>query len=346
MKVLSIRLLPILFFTSFCSGLLWHYFGYSVKAPSGPHNIKHDPPKSKENIIIDQLLLNYTTKWKKQEKNSESFRSMLGSSCDAISSALVTQINSPVGTNISYESSKKKLLVSPSIFEMFLKENPFKKAPWKSCAVVGNGGILANSRCGKQIDSAAYVIRCNLPPLSNGHERDTGRKTSLVTANPSLLNRKYHGIRKNQQSFVDNMQLYGNALLLLPAFSFQYNTGVSFRALYSLKDRSNTHPRAVFFNPIYLKRLAGFWRGHGIRAARLSSGIMMVSMALELCNDVHLFGFWPFETHPYTGQKLSNHYYDNQPVNKRMHKMPAEFKTLLDLHYKGVIHLHLGECTN
>ncbi|MCI4384929.1 hypothetical protein PGIGA_G00044530 [Pangasianodon gigas] len=346
MKVFIIRLLSILFFTSFCSVLLWHYFCHSDAAANGASRVKQKPAKSKENVSIDKLIANYTSKWKKQKKNIESYRSLLGKSCNAISNALVTKGNSPVGKNITYDASNKKLVVTPALFNKFPKENPFKKAPWDSCAVVGNGGILAKSSCGKQIDSATFVIRCNLPPLSNGHERDTGNKTSLVTANPSILFQKYHGLNKHRRPFVEDMQLYGDALLLLPAFSFRRNTAVSLRALYSLQDLSDSGPRAVFFNPAYLKSLAGFWRGQGIRSFRLSTGIMMASLALELCNNVHLYGFWPFGTHPYTRQPLTNHYFDNRPVNKRMHAMPAEFKALLNLHNKGVIHLHLGECTN
>ncbi|KAK3520676.1 hypothetical protein QTP70_030552, partial [Hemibagrus guttatus] len=281
-------------------------------------------------------------------KESFFFRSLLGKHCNAISNALVTQDNSPVGTNISYDASKKKLLVTPALFNVLPKENPFKKAPWKTCAVVGNGGILANSSCGKQIDSASFVIRCNLPPLSNGHEKDTGEKTSLVTANPSILFQKYHGLNKQttRQSFVEAMHLYGNALIMLPAFSFGQNTGVSMRALDSLQNHGTDVPEVVFFNPKYLRSLAGFWRGQGIRSMRLSSGMMMISLALELCNNVHLYGFWPFSIHPYTYQNLTNHYYDNKQVNKRMHAMPTEFKALLNLHELGVIHLQLGECTS
>lgn len=155
---------------------------------------------------------------------------------------------------------------------------------------------------------------------------------------------RYQALNERRRSFVEDMQSYGDALLLLPAFSYPQNTAVSLRAFYSLEDFNNCGPQPVFFNPQYLKSLAGFWRGQGIRAARLSTGIMMASLALELCNNVHLYGFWPFGTHPYTYQQLTNHYYDNKPANNRVHAMSAEFKSLLHLHDKGVIHLHLGEC--
>ncbi|XP_058269405.1 alpha-N-acetylneuraminide alpha-2,8-sialyltransferase-like isoform X4 [Hemibagrus wyckioides] len=326
-------------------------------AASGPENVKQNPAESnnaaaKEKVpeinqseIIANLLANYTSIWTKQEKNLISFRSLLSDSSDAISNATVSQENSPVGKTFTFDGDPKRSLeVTPALFNLFPKESPFKTAPWDSCAVVGNGGILANSSCGKQIDSASFVIRCNLPPLSNGHERDTGNKTDLVTANPSILVEKYHALNEHRRSFVENIQIYGDALLFLPAFSFHRNTAVSLRALYTMEDFNSHGPRPVFFNPEYLSNLAKFWHDQGIHSLRLSTGIMVASLALELCNNVHLYGFWPFGIHPYTQQPLSNHYYDDRPVNKRMHAMPAEFEALLNLHNKGIIRLHLDEC--
>ncbi|XP_046722118.1 putative uncharacterized protein DDB_G0282133 isoform X2 [Silurus meridionalis] len=332
-------------------------------ADSNPHNVQENPVNSKnpvdsnpkveehENIneddLINLLLVNYTSKWKKHEKNSKTFTSYLSSTCSAITNATVTQGNAPVGTKFTYDGdNKRSMTVTPELFKVFPKENPFQTAPWETCAVVGNGGILANSSCGKEIDAASFVIRCNLPPLNNGHENDTGRKTSLVTANPSIFVEKYSALNEYRRPFLEDMQLYGDALVLLPAFSFRRNTAVCLRALYSLEDYSNNGPRPIIFNPTYLNSLAQFWREQGIQSLRLSTGIMMASLALELCKNVHLYGYWPFGKHPITHQQLTNHYYDNRPVNKRMHAMPDEIKALMNLHNKGVIHLHLENCAN
>ncbi|XP_060757930.1 alpha-2,8-sialyltransferase 8F-like [Neoarius graeffei] len=362
MKLLFIRLvylLSIILFVSFSSVLLWDNFSKSALTLSGPRTIrdaaatskqlkvKQNPANKKKNAVIDKLLASYSTSWEKQKDTFKKYRSLLGSTCNAISNAVVTQSNSPVGTNFTYDGLKKKIkVVTPDLFSIFPKESPFQKAPYGTCAVVGNGGILANSSCGKQIDSATFVIRCNLPPLTDVHKLDTGQKTNLVTANPSILFQKYQALNERRRSFVEDVQVYRDALLLLPAFSFQRNTAVSLRALYSLEDLKKSCPRPIFYNPTYLNNLATFWRNQGIRAKRLSTGMMMVSLALELCNNVHLYGFWPFETHPYTHQELPNHYYDNRPANKEVHAMPAEFESLLNLHNKGVIHLQLGECAN
>ncbi|XP_047657098.1 alpha-N-acetylneuraminide alpha-2,8-sialyltransferase-like [Tachysurus fulvidraco] len=305
-------------------------------AASDPDKVKQNPAKNNNVAASDP---------DKVKQNPAKSKSLLRNNSDAISNATVTQDNSPVGKKITYDGDFKRTQeVTPALFSLFPKESPFKYAPWDSCAVVGNGGIIANSSCGKQIDSSSYVIRCNLPPLDNGYERDTGHKTNLVTANPSIFFEKYHALNERRRSFVEDIQIYGDALLFLPAFSFRQNMAVSLRVIYAIEDININGPRPVFLNPEYLSSLAKFWRAQGIHSLRLSTGIMMVSLALELCNNVHLYGFWPFGIHPYTHQKLSNHYYDNRPVNKRIHAMPAEFKALLDLHNKGVIHLHLEEC--
>uniref|UniRef100_A0A3B5MPY1 ST8 alpha-N-acetyl-neuraminide alpha-2,8-sialyltransferase 6 n=1 Tax=Xiphophorus couchianus TaxID=32473 RepID=A0A3B5MPY1_9TELE len=214
---------------------------------------------------------------------------------------------------------------------------------WDTCAVIGNGGIVANSSCGKMINSADFVIRCNLPPLSDGYEKDVGTKTNLVTANPTILFKKFESLVGRRRPLMEKLSSYGNSMLLLPAFSFGMNTAVCMRTLYTIQDfESAIHP--VFINPEYLIKLSKFWHAHGLKEARLSTGVMMTSLALELCDDVHLYGFWPFGIHPFNFKNLTNHYYDDMKPNTNFHSMPVEFSILLQLHRNGVLRLHLGDC--
>ncbi|KAK7940068.1 hypothetical protein WMY93_003394 [Mugilogobius chulae] len=247
--------------------------------------------------IISKVVKSYSQTWTKQEDNFSKFRSQLSSRCNGFHKAIVTQSNTPVGTRLVYDGEKKKSLqVNKDVFNTFLKDNPFSNRSLDTCAVVGNGGILANSSCGEAIDSAQFVIRCNLPPLENDYGKHVGNKTDIVTANPSI--------------FLEN-----------PI-------------------------RPIFFNPEYLQRLAAFWRSQGLRAVRLSTGLIMASLALEVCDNVHLYGFWPFGNHPNGLTPLTNHYYDDRQTKKKFHAMPAEFELLLKLHNQGVLRLHVGQCPN
>ncbi|ROL27947.1 Alpha-2,8-sialyltransferase 8F [Anabarilius grahami] len=272
-------------------------------------------------------------------------KSLLSSKCHAVSKAVVTQNNTPLGSIVNYDGERRKpVQVTKALFNILAKEQPFGNATWESCAVVGNGGILTNSSCGEEINSAQFVIRCNLPPLDNRYEKDVGNKTNLVTANPSILHEKFSGLMERRRPFVESLHPYGQALMLLPAFSYGHNTPVSLRAFYTLEDFGNNGPLPVFLNPEYMRRLSEFWRGRGLNSVRPSTGLIMASLALEICANVHLYGFWPFSIYPGYKRRITNHYYDDRESKKNVHSMPTEFEHLFKLHGQGVVRIHLGEC--
>ncbi|XP_030649610.1 alpha-2,8-sialyltransferase 8F isoform X2 [Chanos chanos] len=327
MRALFLKLLLIITLCSSCPLLLWIF--------SSP----------RESAFIKKAVADYDPKWRKQEANLKKFRASLNSKCNGVSKAVVTQANTPLGSKITYDGEKRKpLQVSPALFSTFAKVQPFGNKTWDTCAVVGNGGILTNSSCGKMIDSASFVIRCNLPPVENGYVVDVGNKTGLVTANPSILLEKFSGLMERRRPFMESLRPFSASMLLLPAFSYGHNTPLSLRAVYTLEDFGGG-PKPIFLNPEYLTCLARYWHAQGLRSMRLSTGLMVTSLALELCNNVHLYGFWPFDRHPFGQQvPLTNHYYDNRQSKKNVHSMPAEFEHLLRLHKQGVLHLHLGKC--
>lgn len=340
LKPLFSFLITLFFLGSLLTTLIWYMLDSRHVEPHRQPPQKKRAPESSEPCkgcreVIEKIVQRYAEPWQKKEENYQKFSSLLSAECHAAERAIVTQANTPLGSRIVYSGeSKRSTEVTPDLFLTFPKEHPFTSKKWETCSVVGNGGILNNSTCGKQIDSAQFVFRCNLPPLDDGYERDVGRKTDLVTANPSILIDKFDALNEHRRPFVESLNRFGRSMLLLPTFSYGYNTPVCLRAFYSIEDFESPI-RPVFFNPKYLQRLYVLWRSLGLKEPRLSTGMMMVSLALELCERVDLYGFWPFALHPHSLRGLTNHYYDNKPARRGYHSMPAEFERLLKLHSEG-----------
>ncbi|KAM4716671.1 alpha-2,8-sialyltransferase 8F-like [Anableps anableps] len=304
------------------------------------------PPKTckdcREEII--KILKSYSKPWKRQQEKHLEFRIQLNLKVNGTENAIVTQKNTPVGSKLNMDGNKKSPFeVKSEHFATFQKVSPFANKTYGSCAVVGNAGILTNSSCGEMIDSAEFVIRCNLPPLTNGYEKHVGIKTDLVSANPSIFLLKYESLLGSRRKFMEKLCQYGNSMLLLPTFSYLKNVAVCMRTFHTIQDFGSP-VKPIYFSPKYLKDLDTFWRSQGWKAVRLTSGMILASMALEICDNVHLYGFWPFDIHPQTFKELTNHYYDDKRPKGGFHAMPEEFNLLLQLHNKGVLKLHLGNC--
>ncbi|KAM9111627.1 LOW QUALITY PROTEIN: alpha-2,8-sialyltransferase 8E-like [Pangshura tecta] len=290
--------------------------------------------------IWRRLKLVQSCPWVHNASALGQYRAQLGRCCDASANLVLSRDNTPLGSRIVCDGQPaKRLLVREELLEILPQGSPFQGAPYDSCAVVGNGGILRNSSCGPEIDRAQFVIRFNLPPV--GFADDVGTKSSVVTMNPSILHARFGGLGRRRRPFAEAVGAHGAALLLVPAFSFAAYTPVSVQALYALEDFGS--PAPLFMNPEYLARLDGHWRRRGLRAKRLSSGFMLVSAALEMCQRLALYGFWPFPSDP-QGRPLPHHYYDNQPPRPGVHAMPQEFTRYLGMHRQGALRLHLGPC--
>ncbi|XP_075408569.1 alpha-2,8-sialyltransferase 8F [Tenrec ecaudatus] len=281
--------------------------------------------------------------WKQQTEEYEKFRAELTSCCDAVHNFVMSQNNTPVGSQMSYEVDNKKIIqIGEYIFNMLPVAQPFVEHPYNQCAVVGNGGILNQSLCGPEIDKADFVFRCNLPPTTGNKSRDVGRKTNLVTVNPSIIALKYRNLKEKKAEFLEDIETYGDAFLLLPAFSFRANTAASLRVHLTL-NQSKARQKVLFFHPTYLRQLALFWRTKGVTGYRLSSGLMVASVAMELCKHVKLYGFWPFSK-TVEDLPVSHHYYDNKLPKRNFHEMPQEYNQIFQLYVKGILKLQFRKC--
>ncbi|XP_018620714.1 alpha-N-acetylneuraminide alpha-2,8-sialyltransferase-like isoform X2 [Scleropages formosus] len=291
---------------------------------------------------IVQEVLRHAQAWKQNKTAIRMLRKLLEDCCEPRKMFALTKENSPMGKVLWYDGEfYYSHTVNKDTYQLFVKEPPLR-LPLKKCSVVGNGGILKQSGCGREIDLSDFIMRCNLPPLSKEYTNDIGTRTHLVTANPSIIEKRFNNLQWSRKPFVESMKVYGKSYIYMPAFSMKPGTEPSLRAYYALND-VDSDQMVLFANPDFLKNVDKFWKRRGIRAKRLSTGLFMVSLALGLCEEVTIYGFWPFNSS--LGEStVKHHYYDNVLPFSGFHTMSEEFRRLWQLHKEGVLHMRIGSC--
>ncbi|XP_033832123.1 alpha-N-acetylneuraminide alpha-2,8-sialyltransferase [Periophthalmus magnuspinnatus] len=296
-------------------------------------------PRDKE---VAEEVLRQGDAWNRNQTGIDLFRKWLSECCDPGRMFAVTKENSPIGKVLWFDGEfYHSHVVNNDTYSLFVKDNPLP-LPLKRCAVVGNGGILRHSKCGRDIDQADFIMRCNLPPLSKQYTEDVGTRTHLVTANPSIIEKRFQNLLWSRKSFVDSMKAYGSSYIYMPAFSMKPGKDLSIRAHYALSDTSS-NITMLFANPEFLRTVGKFWKSRGVHGKRLSTGLFLVSLALGLCEEVTAYGFWPFSM-GLDEQPISHHYYDNILPDKWFHAMPEEFMQLWHLHKSGTLRMRVGHC--
>ncbi|XP_075131635.1 alpha-2,8-sialyltransferase 8E-like [Leptodactylus fuscus] len=326
---------------------LWKQVNHKVLSPAHCEALRVIILQTPLNRVKGKTFMNYVSDlqrcpWKYDPAVHNLIKSQFTRCCNASHNMIATQQNIPFGKELKYEMSPRNLTIDKKIFQMLPKTSPFTTKPFDTCAVVGNGGILLNSLCGNEIDQMDYVFRLNLPPMSIAD--DIGTKSDFVSANPSILILRFQKLQETRRPFIELLKSYGSAMIVLPAFSYARNTDVSFRVLHSVQD-FNLPNKVAFFHPQYLRNLSMHWNETGLNVKRLSSGLMLVSAAMELCKKVTLYGFWPFLEDP-EGNPVPHHYYDNITPKPGFHSMPEEFFFYTKMHVKGALHLKVGQCSS
>ncbi|XP_035847409.1 alpha-2,8-sialyltransferase 8E isoform X3 [Sander lucioperca] len=363
-----------------------HGHGY----PSSFHKSLCLSARVKTSDLFERWRNLQVCRWEQNKEETSNFKMSLSRCCNAPSFLFTTKRNTPAGTKLRYEVDTSGILpITNEVFNMFQDDMPYSKSQYKKCAVVGNGGIIKNTKCGKEIDSADFVFRCNIPPINAKYSADVGTKTDLVTINPSIITERYckygsereirpislslslslspsqsvsslllfwllsshvfhflcrfQKLEKWRRPFYEVLQNYENSSVVLPAFYNTRNTDVSFRVKYMLDD-FDSQRGVFFFHPQYLLNVQRFWAVQGVRAKRVSSGLMLVTAALEMCEEVHLYGFWAFPMNP-SGIFITHHYYDNVKPRPGFHAMPHEIFNFIHMHTRGILNVHTGQCT-
>ncbi|XP_070535182.1 CMP-N-acetylneuraminate-poly-alpha-2,8-sialyltransferase-like [Ptychodera flava] len=282
--------------------------------------------------------------WKFNAKEARKLRDRLEKDCNTSEEFTVTQENVELNGTIPFDAeTRESLNVSRDVYSRFPKEMPYKEKLFKNCSLVGNSGILLHSNCGKSIDSSDFVIRFNLARVRN-YSKDTGSKTNLVTCNPSILTANYSSVNNTTGAakLVSYMKReYGNATVYSAAFSYRRYAEPVFNAQDILED---ANIKLYYVHSNYIASVKRFFkRERKIKEQRTSSGLLLLAGALSFCQEIHLYGYWPFPNDPH-GKRLNYHYFDKYSWMTKKHDMPLEFKLLVDFHNRGILRLHVGKC--
>ncbi|KAA0714918.1 Alpha-2,8-sialyltransferase 8B [Triplophysa tibetana] len=237
--------------------------------------------------------------------------------------------------------------ISENLYHLLPTASPMKNQHHKRCAIVGNSGILLNSSCGQEIDSHDFVIRCNLAPVEE-YAADVGVRTSLVTMNPSVVQRAFQDLNSEEwvQRFVRRLQSLSGSVLWIPAFMAK---GGEERVEWAIRLilLHTVNVRTAFPSLRLLHAVRGYWLTNHVQIKRPTTGLLMYTMATRFCDEIHLYGFWPFANDP-DGKPVKYHYYDTLTYRYTSsagpHTMPLEFRTLSALHRQGALRLHTGPC--
>ncbi|XP_028828765.1 CMP-N-acetylneuraminate-poly-alpha-2,8-sialyltransferase [Denticeps clupeoides] len=253
------------------------------------------------------------------------------------------------GDTIHYVLDRHRTLnISRTLHNLLPEVSPLKNRRFKTCAVVGNSGILLNSGCGREIDSHDFIIRCNLAPLKEFAE-DVGLRSDFTTMNPSVIHRVYGGLQKesDREKFVHRLIALNDSVLWIPAFMVKGGEK-HVEVVNNFILKQGLHLRMAYPSLRLFHAVRGYWLTNKVNIKRPSTGLLMYTLATRFCDEIHLYGFWPFPRDT-QGNPVKYHYYDMLKYrylsNAAPHRMPLEFKTLKALHYKGALKLTTSKCT-
>ncbi|KAM6149058.1 CMP-N-acetylneuraminate-poly-alpha-2,8-sialyltransferase isoform 1-T1 [Erethizon dorsatum] len=208
--------------------------------------------------------------------------------------------------------------------------------------------IFQHSVEGWKINSSLVLeIRCNLAPVVE-FAADVGTKSDFITMNPSVVQRAFGGFRNesDREKFVRRLSMLNDSVLWIPAFMVKGGEKhVEWVNALILKNKLKV--RTAYPSLRLIHAVRGYWLTNKVPIKRPSTGLLMYTLATRFCDEIHLYGFWPFPK-DLNGKAVKYHYYDDLKYryfsNASPHRMPLEFKTLNVLHNRGALKLTTGKC--
>ncbi|KAJ8050361.1 CMP-N-acetylneuraminate-poly-alpha-2,8-sialyltransferase [Holothuria leucospilota] len=214
---------------------------------------------------------------------------------------------------------------------------------FRRCAIVGNSGILVKSRCGNAIDSHDFVIRANMAP-THGYSDDVGYKTNLMLINDVMLKTIYSSFlarerKEHKVRLLHQLRDLNDTILWYPKDATKYNKELRYIS-HNFRRKKISLNVGFSLKDIYrdIKWKYNLWRYP-------SSGLYMLALAESLCDNVTLFGFYPYETDD-SGEKVLRHYYEPDLIQFTtwVHNFDAEYKMLQTRRDKGLLEMITNPC--
>jgi beta-1,6-galactosyltransferase len=201
---------------------------------------------------------------------------------------------------------------------------------YKSCAVVGNSGILLKSENGKLIDSHKLVIRLNNARII-GYQRHVGLKTNISFINSNILHLCSRRKGCYCHPYGDDVPII---MYICQAVHFVDLTicNQSHRAPAQVTDARFDLLCSRLVKYYSLKRFVRetgkspeeWSKQHDEMAFHYSSGMQAVMLAVGICDKVSIFGFGK-------SSDAKHHYHTNQKVELDLHDYEAEYELYRDL---------------
>ncbi|XP_066286255.1 alpha-N-acetylneuraminide alpha-2,8-sialyltransferase-like [Branchiostoma lanceolatum] len=310
------------------------------------NNTRQLKPSQKILSLLDTIDKNWTFR----PDATERLRLQLEKRVDTVNTFVLHKNSTTSNGSIGFTSVPGLYRMTPSVYSRQPMDTPFQYKQYKTCSVVGSSGILEGSNCGDSINNADFVIRFNMPAVTDEFKDDVGIRTHLVTCNGDTVHYKFKDIRStNWLRFFRNYMIdnkYGKSMIFTAPFNTRYHLQ---RLLWfqSVVPKSRLPNRVVFNDSQHKVKAFKFWRERGLKEKSFSSGFYMISSALSFCEEVTVYGFWPFRKDR-NGRDVKYHYSHGEEhdggIENEWHRMDREFVKLVELYKDGVIKLVTQNC--
>ncbi|XP_077865975.1 alpha-N-acetylneuraminate alpha-2,8-sialyltransferase ST8SIA3-like [Saccoglossus kowalevskii] len=173
-------------------------------------------------------------------------------------------------------------------------------------------------------------------------QHDAGRRSNLTTMNPDCWERFGLLTSKRNKSimFLNATKEYEGYMMWVPN-SPRIPNQFAFTTHELLRESTNL--TLLIANAKYFEHIQQLWK----LKKPLSPGMMLVAMAISLCDELHLYGFWPFTVVDANGLHLHNDNSDDKywSAFHSFSDYSAEFRLLASLHKQGLFKLHVDKCS-